>query len=687
MALAFLLSCRGTPEYEEHLRAGNATIETNPAEAKRQFERAVELGAEAQGNAGLGRAYEELRQYDEAAAHFERARAAAPDNASIRLALARIYLILGRNGDARTELAWVADRHPEELGGVLLLGAISNSKDNARENLVRLEQAHPNGKNPAPLEVEVVRAELYRMTGDTPAARDADRRSESAKLWQQGAAAELALVFKLRGRLDAARRLLLAVTQRNDTAAEPWLDLLEVELARRDGPGAEHAANGIPTLYRESARGLELLGRFALLRGAPDDAAARFAKALAKTAQDDGPTRTRLVFAHAEALTAEHDLEGALKDLEQLLKNDPKYLPARLARAGLWIKLGKSKAAHRDLTSLLEAHPKEGRVYELLVTALLADRHTQQAEELAKRYIATYPGRAAPEILLGTVLRARGDEAAALAHFERALQREPKSLAGFEALLETKLSQKGYDAAVALATPYAKRAKSWKLSVMLGDLHARHEHPARAAAAYLAATRHDAGAPTPWSKLGHLRATQGATREAVTALERATALRPSMADLKLLATLQLRGGNHRGALRAYVQLLHQNPNSVEALNNLAMLYAGPLRSPEKALQHARRAYELMPESMAVNDTYGWLLVQQGHKERKLALTLLTRAAAKLDTPEVNYHLAKAQLANGDRTTARKTLTRALAEAADFPGVVDARALLERLDKESASAAH
>ena len=60
------------------------------------------------------------------------------------------------------------------------------------------------------------------------------------------------------------------------------------------------------------------------------------------------------------------------------------------------------------------------------------------------------------------------------------------------------------------------------------------------------------------------------------------------------------------------------------LNNLAYLYAGPLKSPQKALAYAQRAQEQDPGNPSVVDTYGWVLVQMGKCSE--GIEVLRRAA-------------------------------------------------------------
>jgi Flp pilus assembly protein TadD len=137
----------------------------------------------------------------------------------------------------------------------------------------------------------------------------------------------------------------------------------------------------------------------------------------------------------------------------------------------------------------------------------------------------------------------------------------------------------------------------------------------------------------------------------------------------------MRQGERARAMNEYRTLLARQPNDPVALNNLAWLYheAGDNR----ALDLARKAAELAPQSTGVLDTLGWILVEQGKVSE--GLEHLTRAAAgeKVD-PEVRFHLAYALARSNRAAEARPLLEQALAGGASFPSRGDAERLLVQL---------
>ncbi|MGD2082752.1 MAG: tetratricopeptide repeat protein, partial [Chromatiales bacterium] len=129
------------------------------------------------------------------------------------------------------------------------------------------------------------------------------------------------------------------------------------------------------------------------------------------------------------------------------------------------------------------------------------------------------------------------------------------------------------------------------------------------------------------------------------------------------------------------EVLARDPDNVPALNNLAWLLSA--RSPDEARGYAERAAELAPESPAVMDTLGLVLLRQGDEgELDRARRLLIAAAAEMpDSPEVRFHLAMAWSRSGEVGKAAALLEPLLATEDAFPGRADAASLLDRLKGE------
>jgi len=142
--------------------------------------------------------------------------------------------------------------------------------------------------------------------------------------------------------------------------------------------------------------------------------------------------------------------------------------------------------------------------------------------------------------------------------------------------------------------------------------------------------------------------------------------------MQFLATTWQNMGQKALATGQYEKVLEADPNNEVALNNLAGLY--PPAERIKALQMAERAWRVAPDNPGVQDTYGWLLVQEGQLER--GLPMLEKAIKSLGTvPEVRYHHAAAVIRSGDSKRGRQLLESLLAEGVPFEGRNEAQRLL------------
>lgn len=100
-------------------------------------------------------------------------------------------------------------------------------------------------------------------------------------------------------------------------------------------------------------------------------------------------------------------------------------------------------------------------------------------------------------------------------------------------------------------------------------------------------------------------------------------------------------GDNNTAVKDYEKSLSLTPDNAVVLNNLAWLYQET--ADPKALETAKKAYELAPNSPAIMDTYGWILANNG--EKKQAIAILEKALALANEqvkPEIEQHLATAK---------------------------------------------
>lgn len=141
--------------------------------------------------------------------------------------------------------------------------------------------------------------------------------------------------------------------------------------------------------------------------------------------------------------------------------------------------------------------------------------------------------------------------------------------------------------------------------------------------------------------------------DALQAAENALKAHPS--NPSVLMTSAILFQNQQQTARAatvYENLLELTPANVVALNNLAWIYHED--GDQRAMDLARRAYELQPENGAIADTYGWILFKSGNVSE--SIPVLEKAhELEPDSQEIAMHLAEAYKATGNTTEAKRIL--------------------------------
>jgi Flp pilus assembly protein TadD len=150
-------------------------------------------------------------------------------------------------------------------------------------------------------------------------------------------------------------------------------------------------------------------------------------------------------------------------------------------------------------------------------------------------------------------------------------------------------------------------------------------------------------------RLGETQRRKGDLDGAIQSLARANDLLPGNATVVGTLALALDSrGNRSEAQRAYRATIDLDPNNAIAMNNLAFLLAEEGTSLDEALQFARRAMALMPDSMQMTDTAGWVQLKRGDNDA--AIALFSDAVAKEPSEEsFRDHLLMALERKGERS--------------------------------------
>jgi putative PEP-CTERM system TPR-repeat lipoprotein len=436
--------------------------------------------------------------------------------------------------------------------------------------------------------------------------------------------------------------------------------------------------------------------------------------------QPDKPTAPNL---RGLALMGKNDVEGARKSFERALKLDPNFFPAVANLARIDLAQNNPKGAQKRFEDMLARDPNsveallalaEVRVREgakpdeivgLINRAIKANptaiaprlalmQHYMRAKEV-KRAVAAgqdaltaIPGR--PELLdaMGQAQQAAGDNAKALATFNRFAEVVPDSPIPYLRIASLHSANKEFDAAaqnfnrslaikpdlveaqkglviVDVATGRIPEALTIAQNmqhqrstepvgyIIEGDIHAGKKDWTKALAAYKKAMNLGSGSMEAAAKSYAMLIASGQNGEAQKLADSWLQAHPSDDGFRFsMAEFAGRRKDYAGAMKYYGQILDKHPDNAVVLNNLALI-AAQMKDP-KAIEYAEKANSIAPGQASILDTLGTLLVAKGDTERGVSML---RQATQLapDSPAIRLNLARALVKAGQKDAAKKEL--------------------------------
>ena len=328
---------------------------------------------------------------------------------------------------------------------------------------------------------------------------------------------------------------------------------------------------------------------------------------------------------------------------------------------------------------LVKRYPEESKAQSVLAGAQIVNDKKSLAIETLQKLISKESKDVNHRLLLAKLLSENPEqekEAIKLMDETLAIEPENPQVYMFKTAYLTKI--KRFPEAMELANRTDKKFPDLFVGkILIGDVYLAEKKLDKALENYQQAYKKQ-----PNNKLlftiTDILATQNKLTEAISLLEKESTKNPKNIALSFkLGTLYNMQKDYKAAKKQYILVLEADPNNTLALNNLAWLYS--LEKDPKALEFAKQAYTNAPESPAIADTYGVILIQHG--QAKDGLNVLEKAAAdapKLD--DIQFHLAQAYLANDKNSNAIEVLEKLVKPEKNFPEKKAAVELLEKLKK-------
>jgi len=641
------------------------------------------------------------QDYAAAVAEAQKVVTGAPDLVGARMLLGAALLAQGNLNQAETQLADVVRLSPENLEARKLLARANlqlQRPDIAMQVLSPIQQ----GETADPqLDALLGWANLQR--GDDAAAIALLERSVAAQPTNANLKLDLAMAYISGGQHDKAADMLRAVpTSRGQTRRESLL-LTAIGASKGTDAASAEIERMVAASPKDAAL-LKLAGAFYARQG--DFTRARSLLVRAVTEQ---PKDVATLLSQARVEIAGGNAKASADAVARALAVDPANMTARMmqveiaARAGDLTTAGKRLEEIRasDATAVgprlvlarLYMQQKKTREADDLIRELLvpAENDAATANELGRFYLDSGrfeeslgwfrvasrkdPANSAYGLSVARAQLALGNNGAARETLSALLVAHPESVQANTALVLLDLRE-GYRDAATTRVAELKKAHPDNASVAMldGDVAMNAKSYKDAALAYATASKL---APSGAAAVRAYRANHlGGLPDATAPLESWLQRQPKDAATRMvLAEAYASAGQTDRAIAQYEQTIAADRPNAMALNNLAWLYHQ--KSDGRAAATAYRAYALAPETPAIGDTYGWILVKGGDVAQGLPILQKAAAGAKAH-PDIRYHYAAALAQAGQREAARRELAEITRGTPDFASAAEALKLLAEL---------
>lgn len=586
---------------------------------------------------------------DAASRYLEEILAQAPDHEQSALMLGMVRFRQGRTREAEALLAPIAEMGDSEAANKLLAATRIQLRDpeGARKILEKLDD---NQKDPEVLALVGI-ASL--ASGDAKSGMGFIERSLEIRPDNHELRLRYAGYLLQQGDIEGALHHAEQVMDVNQTANQARILMIQAHIVNNDMNSAKESANAWVKEQPENINALIARGQLAARAGDSKEAMNYFDQAAKKDPGSPSPA----IAAGNLALELKQ-LDAARTHFQRAVKLAPDN---RQALKGVSDVMERGQLVSY-MRTVLEENPEANGPKAILLEVALRDDNASEADELSaallERESENKPSRAAPLVAgiyhgVAVSLEEAGkpQQARKVLNRGRVLFPENQDIALQSAALAFRNNQGG-EAREILQEVKRVHPDSPRPYLVEATHLANQQKHKEAAEMFQLALAKERTAPT---ELAYARELQrsGQARKAIESLESAVKDYPNQPQLMLSLALYYQENNQESEARqTYERVLKVSRDNVLALNNLAWLYHQ--NGDQRALNLARRAYELSPDSGAIADTYGWILFNSGKHEE--SLPVLEKAyELEPEAEEIAMHLVEAYKATGQGSKAKTLL--------------------------------
>jgi tetratricopeptide (TPR) repeat protein len=657
---------------DARLHLGDLEISsTQYVEARQQAEAVLKLdGKSAGAHRLLGQVALHQMQYIPAETELREAIAIDPRDPQTYEVLGLAQLLDAEYGAAEKSFQTAVEVKPDDPQTYINLADFykgQNAGDRAEQVLQQ-----GIGKDPKAVELPVALAGLYFERNRLVDAKHLLDQTEADENDYPDGRRAVAEFYLDNGDADSAIERFRALVSKNDHDEAAAKKVAECYLQLRRWPDAEQWIDQRDKNHKDAdfrlLRARSYLGAFRL----------REAAAELQSLIKDSPDLPAVYFYLAQVYSSQEQGAQAQQALAEALRVQPGYLPALLGLGNISLQQNDGNAALGYASRIIATSYWLADAHVLAGSAFLLLGDTNQAQRAFELAAGLNPRSPAAQERLGRVLAAKGNYADAEKAYETALGITPDYAPALNGLAEVLSKEgKGKQASARIDRQIAAQPKSSQLYVARAEFCITQKDWACAEHSYQQTLAINPYYVNGYLALAHIYAATNRPQGMIQAYEAARSKFPEyLPTYILLAQVYEYVGNVDQARQTYQDALKVDPNSYQAMSNLARLYADHGGSLSDALELAQKAKTEQPDDPGVNDTLGWIYYKQGLY--RSAVPALEAAVAK--NPQVakfQFHLGMAYLAAGQPTQAHTSLQSALQAGLNEE---DARSAQEALQK-------
>ncbi|MCK4705527.1 MAG: PEP-CTERM system TPR-repeat protein PrsT [Gammaproteobacteria bacterium] len=607
------------------------------------------------------------KNYEQAAYYIAKYVSVMPDNLGARKLLGRAYINLGQHDEAQAALQPDLEDNVEDAELLALVSLSQLQAGNIASGIEGLEKAVKAAPESSTLKSELARA--YISAGET-----------------ENAIKELNTILAEGGDKKQAEALLISAhikAEQYDKAIVVVLDMLQenpddpavlslagnVFVASNDRSEARNYFNKALQIKPDYVPATMLLARLEEIEKHPAIAEALYKKLAETNTEDIAP-----LMALARIAKFQNQTEKMLEWLEKARKAASNDIKPRKILAEYYLREKQLDKVAQLISEAVKIAPRDNTLLLLQARLRIAEGQNNKALSTLNELVTRVPDSVLARTMLGEVYLKFDQITDARRQLGIVLDKQAYYAPALVLMAGIELRAGNYDQGLNYAVQVQKaRADLYLGYELAGDALMKKKNYADAKVNYEQAWQRKHLAELA-IKLSEASTRTGQFEAAIKPLHSWLGDHPDDARvLQFLGTAYQNMKLNKEATKAYEKVLIIQPDNVVALNNLAWLYS--LVNNPKALELAERAYNVNSSDAGIQDTYGWVLVQQGQADKGLHLLEQARKALS-GIPEVQYHYAIALLRSGEEMKARQILKKLLESGKLFEGRDSAEQLMK-----------